>query len=72
MGGRSGRATSFGSEGRMSAASSRFRLLVTVAILSLGATLAGCTGSGGDPGADRSQQQSQELRDRISTTQTDR
>lgn len=49
-----------------------FRILAAAALVILGATLAGCTRGSGDPGVDRSQQQSEELRERISTTQIDR
>ena len=43
-----------------------------VLAVDLGLLLAGCSGNAGDSGADRSQQQSKELRARISTTQIDR
>ena len=56
----------------MSAPFTRIRILAVAAIVVLGATLSGCTGGGGDAGADRSQQQSEELRDRLNTTQIDR
>ena len=56
----------------MSESYARFRILAAAAIIIVGTTLAGCTGSAGDPGADRSKQQSEELRDRINTTQIDR
>ncbi len=56
----------------MSAIIARYRILGTVLILSLGTILAGCTGYGDDPGAKRTQQQSEELRGRINTTQIDR
>jgi hypothetical protein len=52
--------------------SARFRTLTTVLIFSAGVILAGCSGGGGDPGADRSQQQSEQLQNRIKTTQIDR
>ncbi|GMQ96069.1 MAG: hypothetical protein BMS9Abin14_568 [Gammaproteobacteria bacterium] len=56
----------------MSAIIARYRILGTVLILSLGTILAGCTGYENDPGAKRTQQQSDVLRDRINTTQNDR
>jgi hypothetical protein len=56
----------------MSELSARFRVLATALIISLGVILAGCSGGGGDPGAERSQQQSEQLQDRIKTTQIDR
>ena len=56
----------------MSAAIKRLRILATAAIVVLGTALAGCTGGTGDTGADRTSQQSEELKDRITTTQIDR
>ena len=56
----------------MSEKSSRKRLLELLVIASLGAVLAACTGGGLDEDKQRSQQQSEELRDRIMTTQVDR
>ncbi len=56
----------------MSAIIARYRILGTVLILALGTILAGCTGYEDDPGAKRTQQQSDELRDRIHTIQIDR
>ena len=59
-------------EDRMSTIIARYRILGVLVIFSLGAILAGCSGYSGDPGAERSQQQSEELQDRIKTTQVDR
>jgi hypothetical protein len=59
-------------ENRMSKFTVRLQLLGMVVILCLGALLAGCSRYTGDAGADRSRQQSQELRERIRTTQVDR
>ena len=56
----------------MSEICARFRFLALVAVFSVGAIVAGCTGDSGDRGADRSQQQSEKLQDRIKTTQIDR
>ena len=56
----------------MSAIIARYRILGMVVIFSLGSILAGCSPYTGDPGAKRSQQQSKELQNRISTTQIDR
>ena len=50
----------------------RFRVLAAAVVFSASALVAGCSGDGGDPGADRSQQQSEQLQDRIKTTQIDR
>ena len=50
----------------------RFRILALTAVFSMGAIVAGCSGDSGDRGADRSQQQSEKLQDRIKTTQIDR
>ncbi len=50
----------------------RFRILATALIFSAGIIVAGCSGDTGDPGADRSQQQSEQLQNRIKTTQIDR
>jgi len=49
-----------------------FRILAATVVFSVGVMLAGCSGGTGDPGADRSQQQSKQLQDRINTTQVDR
>ena len=49
-----------------------FRILAVTVVFSVGAMVAGCSGGAGDPGADRSQQQSKQLQDRINTTQVDR
>ncbi len=62
----------FENEDRMSAKFSHYRTLGVVVIFSLGAILAGCSPFDGDPGAKRSQQQAEELRNRIKTTQIDR
>jgi hypothetical protein len=48
------------------------RILGMVVTFSLGILLAGCSGDAGDPGAKRTQQQSEVLQDRIKTTQIDR
>ena len=56
----------------MSTIIARYRILGVLVIFSLASILAGCSGYSGDPGADRSQQQSQELQNRIKTTQVDR
>ncbi len=56
----------------MSELSSRFRTLTTALVFSAGIIVAGCSGDAGDRGADRSQQQSEQLQDRIKTTQIDR
>ncbi len=50
----------------------RFRVLAVAVVFSAGALLAGCSGGAGDPGADRTQQQSEQLQKRIRTTQIDR
>ena len=50
----------------------RYRILGLVMMFSLGTLLAGCGSYMGDPGAERTQQQSEELQDRIRTTQIDR
>jgi len=41
-------------------------------VFSAGALLAGCSSDTGDRGADRTQQQSEQLQDRVKTTQIDR
>jgi outer membrane biogenesis lipoprotein LolB len=41
-------------------------------LFSAGALLTGCSSDTGDRGADRTQQQSEQLQDRIKTTQIDR
>ena len=56
----------------MSAISTCYRILGILVIFSLGTLLAGCSGEMSDPGAKRSQHQSEELRARINTTQVDR
>lgn len=56
----------------MSAASKPIRILALAALLALGVNLTGCTSYSGDEGAERTQEQSEMLRDRISTTQIDR
>jgi len=56
----------------MPATSARYRILATVVVLSLGLVLSGCSGNAGDSGAKRSDQQSKQLRDRVTTTQIDR
>ncbi len=63
---------SYKNEDRMSATFARYRLLAIVVVFSLGTILAGCSPYAGDPGAKRSQQQTEELRNRINTTQIDR
>ena len=50
----------------------RFRVLALAVVFSAAALLAGCSGDTGDPGADRTQQQSKQLQNRINTTQIDR
>ena len=50
----------------------RIQVLAVAVVLSAGALLAGCSGDMGDPGADRTQQQSEQLQNRIKTTQIDR
>ncbi len=62
----------YDNEDRMSAIIARYRILGMVVIFSLGTILTGCSPSAGDPGAKRSQQQSKELQNRISTTHIDR
>ena len=56
----------------MSAIIARYRILGIVVIFSLGTVLAGCSPYAGDPGAKRTQQQTDDLRNRIKTTQIDR
>lgn len=56
----------------MSAILARNRILGVVLILGLGTVIAGCSGDRSDPGAKRSQQQSEVLQNRIKTTQVDR
>ncbi len=63
---------SYKNEDRGSVKFAHYRILAAVMIFSLGTILAGCSPYDGDPGANRSQQQSEELRDRINTTQIDR
>jgi len=50
----------------------RFRVLAMAVVFSAGALLAGCSSDTGDRGADRTQQQSEQLQDRVKTTQIDR
>lgn len=50
----------------------RYRLLGLVMLLVLGTVLTGCTRYSGDAGAERTEQQSEKLQDRIKTTQIDR
>lgn len=57
---------------RMSAKFARNRVLALLLIASIGAVLAACSGGKPDENKQRSQQQSEELRDRIMTTQIDR
>jgi hypothetical protein len=59
-------------EDRMSEFSARFRILAMAVVFSMVAIVAGCSGDTGDRGADRSQQQSEQLQNRIMTTQIDR
>jgi hypothetical protein len=56
----------------MSGLYARFRILAITVVFSVGALLAGCSEYAGDAGADRSQQQSEQLQKRIKTTQIDR
>jgi hypothetical protein len=56
----------------MSATFDCFRIAAIAAVLSLGVIVAGCSPYEGDPGLKRSQQQSEELQNRIMTTQVDR
>jgi hypothetical protein len=63
---------SYKNEDRVSVKSAHLRILATVVIFSLGTILAGCSPYDGDAGAKRTQQQTEELRDRINTTQIDR
>ncbi len=63
---------SYENEDRMSATFARYRILGIVVIFSLGTIVAGCSGDMGDTGATRTQQQAEELRNRINTTQIDR
>ena len=60
------------SEDRMSALCSRCRILGAAAIIALLAVNIGCSRYEGDPGASRTQQQSEDLQNRIRTTQVDR
>lgn len=59
-------------EDRVSVKFAHYRILAAVVIFSLGTVLAGCSPYTGDAGAKRSQQQTEELRNRINTTQIDR
>ena len=56
----------------MSAIIARYRILGALVIFSLATILAGCSAYTGDQGANRTQQQSEELQDRINSTQIDR
>ena len=63
---------SYKNEDRKSVKFAHYRILAALVIFSLGTILAGCSGDAGDSGVKRSQQQTEELRDRINTTQIDR
>ena len=56
----------------MSATLARNRILGMVLLMALGVVISGCSGDTGDPGAKRTQQQSEQLQNRIKTTQVDR
>ena len=56
----------------MSGLYARFRILAMAAVFSVGGLVAGCSEYAGDAGADRTQQQSEQLQKRIKTTQIDR
>lgn len=56
----------------MSSVPAHCRILGAVAIIALVALGVGCSRYQGDAGATRSQQQSEELQNRIKTTQVDR
>jgi hypothetical protein len=56
----------------MSATIACYRALAIVVVFILGAIVAGCSSYQGDAGAKRTQQQSEELQNRIKTTQVDR
>ena len=60
------------SEDRMSTIVARYRILGVLVFFFLGTLLVGCSGYSEDPGANRSQQQSEQLQNRIKTTQVDR
>ena len=50
----------------------RFRILAMAVVFSVGTLVAGCSEYEGDAGADRTEQQSGQLQNRIKTTQIDR
>ena len=57
----------------MSVTFARIRFLAVVVVFATGSMVAGCSGGGKmDAGAKRTQQQSEELQNRIMTTQIDR
>ena len=57
----------------MSVTFARIRMLAVVVVFAVGSMVAGCSGGGKmDAGAKRTQQQSEELQNRIMTTQIDR
>ncbi len=56
----------------MSVKFAHYRILAALVFFSMGTILAGCSPYDGDSGAKRSQQQAEELRNRINTTQIDR
>lgn len=57
----------------MSVTFARIRFLAVVVVFAAGSMVAGCSGGGKmDAGAKRTQQQSEELQNRIMTTQIDR
>lgn len=57
----------------MSVIFARFRALAIVAVFAISSMVAGCSNGGKvDEGAKRTQQQSEELQNRIMTTQIDR
>lgn len=59
-------------EDRMLATFARIRILAIAAVFSIGAGVTGCSDYKVDDGAKRTQQQSEELDNRIMTTQIDR
>jgi hypothetical protein len=63
---------SYENEDRMSVKFARIRILAVVVVFATGAIVAGCSGGKIDEGAKRTQQQSEELQNRIMTTQIDR
>jgi len=56
----------------MLATFTRIRILAIAAVFSIGASVTGCSDYKADDGAKRTQQQSEELDNRIMTTQIDR